>query len=779
MTPDSAGRIPRATRGCGAWAVLATLVSLLGAAPAASAQDPEQADAAEPTSLESALSFVVGTAVRGGVQVSLAEAPAIIEVIDRRTIQDSGARTVAELLRDVAGLYVIDDHLLARVGVRGVFGGAETSNEMVKVMVNGQPVDVRTTSSAFLKQSLIPIDAIERIELVRGAASAMYGANALLGVINIITTETNDSDERYRGAHRVYLSGVKGPAEGRGMEVSASSSRQYDYFSYTVAAGYGTADRSGLALPGEEDLLRQVAADAGNDRFDEPVGSPSPGSISTGRSALAARGRSEGDVERLASFFGGVTYEIDDDLFVSGQAVVQYHDNHGEFQSWSTLSHANRFAYLNATGRLSVERRVRNGLGWGVKGSLGVAIGRPTGKESLNDPFLRTIERQRQVGYRALEGSLEATYGWGSGSLVIGADAVLDAEETQRIRTESTLTGVSNVLGMGEDKNFLGVGAFTQLMWRVKPLPLSFTAAVRSDVNNRVACDPDQWDCFGDHPRSDLSGGFAQLSMRAAAVYNMSVIPLDFKLIYGSSYKPPSPYQFEHEPITSQSSPGIADLLPQTADTFELFVRARPTSTLEFNATLFENDIANSLLFLTENSRPTTRNADAMTRGLEVGAGYRPTPALSLAGNLTYLFVNEVRPERRADETDVQWNSNPANADREPGAFPRLMANAIVTLRLPEPGVTWTTRIRYVGERSAQLSNAALAAVDWEPYTFGDYVAVDTNLSYAWYAWSRERPTVVSLRVWAAPGGYADAGAGGVDIPSWTPLAYLSLSQDL
>ncbi len=713
------------------------------------------------TSLEDALSFIVGTGVRGGAQVSLADAPAIIEVIDRQTIAASGARSVAQLLRDVAGIYMIDDHLFARVGVRGVFGGSETPNEMVKVMVNGQAVDVRTTSSAFLEHSLIPIDAIERIEVVRGATSAAYGANALVGVINIVTTETSDKD-----ASRVFLSGAKGPVNGRAAEASAVVTRHYDYVSYTAAATYETADRSGLALPGENDLTRA-----------EPEGYPSPGTYYSGRSTLAERGRSRGDISRLASFYGGATYEIDDDLFLSGQAVLQYHDSHGEFQAWSPLSHDNRFAYMNGHGRVTLERRLRYGRGWAIKGSLGLSLGRPGAKEALVDPALPFIERRRKVGYGAVELSTEATYAWSTGSAVLGIDGVVDEEQTQRIGTKST-AGVKSTLGEKHDKSFRNLGAFGQLMWRAEPWPLSLTGAVRADTNNQYACDGALWSCLGDDAEVE-GGGVTQLSTRAAAVVNPSGWPVDLKLIYGSAYKPPSPYQLERQPLTTQAGAAIPTLLPQTTDTYEVFARVRPLPSVSVSATLFHNQVANALLSLTEANRQTTRNADLTSRGLESTLDFHPTQMVTLQGNLTYLFVHAVRPHKRSEETDVQWDTNPANADHKPGAFPRLMANAILTFRLPQPAVVWSMRLRYVGERHSQLGNSAVQSVQWTGYDLPSYVAIDTNFSYAIDAWSKRRPTTLSLRLSGVPGGYADAGDGGIDIPSWMPVAYVGLAQDL
>lgn len=122
----------------------------------------------------------------------LNEAPGAMTVIDRQTIRQSGARTVAEVLRLVPG-YVIGGwngaNPLASYHVAlDDFGGRNL------VLIDGRSV----YSSSYLGDThrgmmgvLLPD--IERIEVLRGANSAAYGANAMFGVINIITRHSADT----------------------------------------------------------------------------------------------------------------------------------------------------------------------------------------------------------------------------------------------------------------------------------------------------------------------------------------------------------------------------------------------------------------------------------------------------------------------------------------------------------------------------------------------------------------------------------------------------------
>src|SRR6185312_10744457 len=72
---------------------------------------------------------------------------------------------------------------------RGVSGGLRAGTRLVKIMINGTPVNFRPDLRAFIGPEYIPILAVERIEVVKGPLSALYGANAFLATVNVITRE--------------------------------------------------------------------------------------------------------------------------------------------------------------------------------------------------------------------------------------------------------------------------------------------------------------------------------------------------------------------------------------------------------------------------------------------------------------------------------------------------------------------------------------------------------------------------------------------------------------
>jgi outer membrane receptor protein involved in Fe transport len=156
------------------------------------------------------LEALLGTVVTATKQEQAPElAPAIVEVVTYEDIRRRGYRNVAEALADIPGVSVIDDHTHYRVGVRGIFGSTPETNDIIKVMINGQPVSFRPSSANFLGNELIPIEAIKQIEVVRGPGSALYGANAFLGVVNILTFEGSDfaSGDAGGARHMIALDG--------------------------------------------------------------------------------------------------------------------------------------------------------------------------------------------------------------------------------------------------------------------------------------------------------------------------------------------------------------------------------------------------------------------------------------------------------------------------------------------------------------------------------------------------------------------------------------------
>ncbi|HKL48435.1 MAG TPA: TonB-dependent receptor [Desulfuromonadales bacterium] len=142
------------------------------------------------------LSPVVVTAARSEQPVETA--PAHVTVIELDDIRRSGARTVPDLLKAEAGIRVrnlLGNGKTAQVDLRG-FGESASANTLV--LVDGRRVNAVDLSGTDWLQ--IPIEQIERVEIVRGSGSILYGDNASGGVINIMTRTPDQEIDARLGA---------------------------------------------------------------------------------------------------------------------------------------------------------------------------------------------------------------------------------------------------------------------------------------------------------------------------------------------------------------------------------------------------------------------------------------------------------------------------------------------------------------------------------------------------------------------------------------------------
>ncbi|MDX9846307.1 MAG: TonB-dependent receptor [Tenuifilaceae bacterium] len=123
---------------------------------------------------------------------AIAEIPASIVIISRKDIERQGWQTLEEVLCNVPGMYLINDYLwfgTDNFGVRGFFSSGSFSNMII--LVNGISQKEDWYNSFPLTKVNVPVDAIDRIEVIRGPMSVVYGSNAFLGAINIVTNQSD------------------------------------------------------------------------------------------------------------------------------------------------------------------------------------------------------------------------------------------------------------------------------------------------------------------------------------------------------------------------------------------------------------------------------------------------------------------------------------------------------------------------------------------------------------------------------------------------------------
>ena len=138
-------------------------------------------------SLEELMNVKISTA--GKRPQRIGDIPASVVLITREDIETFGYSTLTEILNDIPGLYSINDYAEggANFGVRGFWSGQVNDNMLI--LVNGVHQVSDFLSNYPLSKISIPVEAIDRIEVIRGPMSVFYGNGAFFGVINIITNE--------------------------------------------------------------------------------------------------------------------------------------------------------------------------------------------------------------------------------------------------------------------------------------------------------------------------------------------------------------------------------------------------------------------------------------------------------------------------------------------------------------------------------------------------------------------------------------------------------------
>ena len=122
------------------------------------------------------------------------EAPSSVTVITAEEIQTHGYRTLADILRTVRGFHVTYDRNYSYLGVRD-FNRPGDYNGRVLLLIDGHRVNDNIYDQAPAGTELpLDIDLIARVEIIRGPSSSLYGSNAFLAIVNIITKKGRELD---------------------------------------------------------------------------------------------------------------------------------------------------------------------------------------------------------------------------------------------------------------------------------------------------------------------------------------------------------------------------------------------------------------------------------------------------------------------------------------------------------------------------------------------------------------------------------------------------------
>ncbi len=535
-----------------------------------------------------------------GDQQSTARAPSVTTVITAQDIEAMGATDLDDVLEMVPGLHV-NRYPLAYLPLYIIRGIYSSQNPEVLMLVNGIRISNSQEGSRSIVWGGMPVNNISRIEIIRGPGSAVYGADAFSGIINIITKTTDE----IKGTETGMRLGSFGTREGWVLH-----GQQYGGFEVALALEYRTTD-------GPQNI---VEADT-QTQFDKLFGTSAsfaPGPVNLQRDSLDTRLDISQGVWQLRAGYQGRRH-------VGGGA--------GAAQALSPASQG-------ADDRLNADLTYHNPNFtdyWDVTTQLS---------------YLRTAWKTDLIIFPpgAFGGSYPEGY--------IGNPGASEAHS--RLEVSGFYAGLKNHLirlGAGyqhddmyetkESKNF-GINPTTGTplppgspIIDVTDTPYVFSPEVArrswylflQDVWRLAA----HWELTVGVRYDDYSDFGSTVNPRTALVWQPQP---DFtgKLLYGRAFRAPA---FNELNITSNPvALGNPNLKPETIDTWELAFDYRATETSHVALNLFKYQMQDKILYLPNPDGQTNSAQNAGTRegqGFEMEARWKLTKRSSLMANYSYV----------------------------------------------------------------------------------------------------------------------------------------------
>ncbi|MGZ3473161.1 MAG: PEGA domain-containing protein, partial [Polyangiales bacterium] len=141
----------------------------------------------EQTRVDATLTEVSEVTAASRSQESVEDAPSSVSIVPSVELRGMGYPTIGEAVRGVRGVYLTDDRHYLTVGFRGFSNLGDYGNRVL-ILVDGHPTNDDYIGSSFVGyEARTDLEDVERIEVVRGPGSVLYGTGAFFGVINLVT----------------------------------------------------------------------------------------------------------------------------------------------------------------------------------------------------------------------------------------------------------------------------------------------------------------------------------------------------------------------------------------------------------------------------------------------------------------------------------------------------------------------------------------------------------------------------------------------------------------
>ncbi|MEW6739193.1 MAG: TonB-dependent receptor plug domain-containing protein [Nitrospirota bacterium] len=493
----------------------------------------------------------------------LRKAPAIATIITAEEIKNMGARNLMDVLKMATGIGVsINEFGRYMFEVRGI---RTATSEKILVMIDGHRLNESYTGSALANiYNDLPAENIKQIEIIRGPGSALYGANAFVAVINIITKNSDDI---------------------KGVDVSATGG-SFDTKKFNLLTG-GSYEK--LQVSGSIDYLNtngpKLVID--KDRF-------------AGQSYTAAPGRTDMSLEKADMFlkasYGDLTFKgqyinKDRGAYI-GNSYALTDENFITFRNfWTELSYKQSITdNFSSSLRLYFDQFEQDGklelFPEGYPGFPDGVVGAPLLKN-------RTLGTELQFEYEFSDNN-QLIFG-GLYENIRQFDVKHFANfNPNTLAPLGSFQDITYRWNFNKDTRREIWAAFIQDEWDIRD-NFNITAGVRYDHYSE----------FGDttNPRIGIVWGFIENA--------------DLKLLYGQAFRAPNFLELYN--ANNPTVAGNPNLKPEKIRTYEVAVGYRFTDNFRIDVDYFTNLIDDLIARDTSVSPPQYANKQgARVRGIEV-----------------------------------------------------------------------------------------------------------------------------------------------------------------
>lgn len=632
--------------------IVQLLALLLTVASAASAHSAPQSEEEELALAYGDKSFVT---IATGTRQPIARAPSVATVITAEDIAAIGAADLDEVLETVPGLHVAR----SPIGynpiyiIRGIYS---QYNPQVLMLVNGIPITGVNVGDRSIIWGGMPVENIARIEVIRGPGSALYGADAFSGVINIITKTAADAD-------------------GTQLGLRAGSFNSRDAW-VQHGGTWGGFDAAAYLRVGRTDGQRRIIA---ADALSSTPFSLAPGPVNVGRDAIDGRLDLSRDKWRLRAGYqqrdnGGTGAGIASALDPQGR-------NFGERVSTDlTYQDANFAPDLDVTAQASylyiTEQSDLTLYPPGTDFNPAPGVDFPNG--TIGNPYKweRHLRFNLSAAYTGLQ-SHKLRFGAGTQD-----DNLYRIKETRNY-TLVQIPGGFVPVPLGSVQDVTDVAPFIRPhSRRVNYVYAQDEWAFTQDWYLTAGLRHDQYSDFG-----------GTTNPRVALVWE-TAYNLTSKLLYGRAFRPPSFAELYN--INNPVALGNPNLKPETNESTELAFAWQAASSLQANLNLFRYQMKDILRFVQNpDNSYTAQNAGRQHgQGMEVELVWDANQSLRLSGNYA-----------QQQSIDEATNQDAGNAPRH-----HIYARADWRFM---PRWTLDTQLNYVADRKREPGDTRPAIADY------------------------------------------------------------------